>query len=443
MRKFLFHPSLRIIFSMAVLFVSCGKKEQIKSGKDVYRQEEIKPSDLEELLKKEQIVCEAGQVCPNYISKVAIYDGSRVSYCTGFLVNNSTVATAASCLPHFLRGIGQDCSRDVHFFFPATLNRPQERMNCSKVLQVSNLETRDPILWRDDLVFFELERPTLFRRSLPFNRDGLINQRSYAFWGIEQDDQQVAFIRRQDCEAIQKSYINPLASKETSPNMLFAGCALKRGNVGSPIIDSRGRVKAVVSQPIDQRIRTYLEGTGLLTVPLKQMFHATNFSCAPTVYDTDVSDERECLKDLNYATLDRLREEILMPADLFLSLKRKVEEKITNVSKFIDFGVRLIPQGDNQLIEIFPKCFKNISNWINDLNTSRNSHVFQVSLPDSSFKRVMNEFGRIEAAVATSEERSFFVQFSPKNIKANRQSTVFMWNDSSSRTFQNITDVCQ
>lgn len=431
-----------IMLGISVLTIGCGKKAK-DSHTDTPSRPELEPSELDLLLARQEVACDGNQACPNYLSKIAVVHGNKLKFCTGFLVNETTVATSASCLPNLLRLTGQDCSHDVFFFFPKTSNRPAERVGCTKVLQVSQLDGTDPVLWRDDVSFLEIDKSLSNRRQAAITREGVTNNKEFQVWFMDQIDDYTAMIRRETIEAAHNTYINPLASNVSSPNMIFNNCTLKNGNTGAPIIDSKGRVRAVVSQSMDPKLRTYLESTGLLPQPLRETFHATNFACAPTVDDNDLLDEKECTKDLTYNKVDRLRADMLSNNTLFSDLRKKLEATLETASRYIKYGVKLVPKGDFQEAEFYPKCFKPLDGWLSSLNNTRNNFVYEQALPNRTLRRAMDVYGRVYGTMTESPDQKFFVQFSLKSLRGAKQSMLYMWNNEINRTFPSLTENCE
>ena len=436
--------SYSLLSVLLTTVIACGKKEgQKNSGTSLDFSTPPMTSDVELLLQKQELVCEQGKFCPNYIAKVAVVHGSEVRICTGFLADSNIIATSTSCLTNILRLSNQDCSQDVFFYLPNSFNRSTFRVGCKKVLQVSQLSSNDPSLWRDDVSFLELQNPILFRRALPFSRDGFEDRTVYTSWAIEQVDKHTAFIRKLDCEAVHKSYVNPLASNISSPNMMFAGCDLKPGHNGAPIVDGRGRVRGMVSQQMNPKLRGYIESTGLLSEPLKPLFHATNFACAPLLYNTDVLNERECTKELNYQNIDSLRANMLNMEGVFEALKTSLEERLSQKNQYFNVGVKLSAVGDAEITQYYPKCFKNVSSWISNLNIARSVFSFPTYLPKISFQKVMNGLGHIEAKEVENGEKKHYMQFSPKSLNNYGYSRVFLWNnDDINQTFDGISEAC-
>lgn len=439
---------LKALFAMllgaCLLVVGCGKKAKENGTPDRSTPPAQTDQQREEYLQKQDVNCEANQACPNYISKIVIFNGDQKKFCTGFLTDENTVATSASCLPSILRQNGLDCSKDIYFFFPRTSNRPAERANCSRVTLISEIDGQDPILWRDDVAFLQIAKPIYYRRQAAIIRDGVVNNKQFVSWMVDQQDDFSAIIKKSTCESIHNNYVNPLVLNESSPNMLFADCEITNGGAGAPILDNRGKVRAMISTPMDKKLREYLESTGLLTASLKQMFHATNFACAPTPEDNDMLDEKECLKDLTYLKVDRLRSEMLNTNMLFGDLRKKLEESLEKVSKYVRFGVKIIPKGDIQETQIYPKCFKPLKDWLEDM-PSKNNYVDEVSLPVKSFRRTMDAYGRIQGMTLEKPEAKNLVQFSLKNLRSDsKKSSVLMWlaGEEGYDTFPNLSDTC-
>ncbi len=422
---------------ICLALLSCGKKESISKPPLLPYTPPVE-AETEAYLKKQVITCEDNQTCPNYIAKVVVTDGpGKFKTCTGFLINPDVLVTSTSCLPEYLRLADLNCSKDVFFLFyrPGTTG---ERIGCSKVLQVSDLTSDNPVLWRDDVAFLEINKSLNNRRSQTLSREGMTNNMDLYFWGIEQaSDDRTGFIRQVDCNSIHSNYINPLVTNEYSPNMLIEGCAFKNGFSGAPLIDSKRRVRGMISQGMDPELRAKIISSNLLLRPLKEILHATNFACAPIIYDTDTgANERECSKDLSELLVERARSEMLNPANLFTGLKNKLESGIDVTNKFIRYSVKLIPKngGDLQETEITPKCFKDIKQMGNG-----SSQDVYFSMPKVSFRRAMDAHGRILGAELDNGTQATGYNFSPKRLRNSGVSDIFLYiNNSYVTTYFNI-----
>lgn len=444
MMKSLFLTTTWIVLGLSVFASGCGK--EAKSSKS--KPDRVTPpiqNRLLELIKRQEVACDPNQACPNYLAKVVVIDDNKLKFCTGFLVKADVVATSTSCIPSFLRRNGQDCSKDIYFNFPRTSNRDPEQVGCKSVLQVSQLEGTDPVLWRDDIAFLKINKQLTYRKQASIVREGLFNNKIYTAWFVDQVDDRTAFIRREYCDALHETYVNPLVKTESSPNMVLGSCVFKTGNSGAPIIDNRGKVRAMVSTGMSSKVRDYLASTGILLKPLKPMLHGTNFACAPTVFDSDMLDQEECLKDLNYKEVDGLRNFMLSSNEVFAEMKKKLEESLESKSPYYKFGVELLNKGDTYEAFITPKCFKPISGWLLSLSSYRNAFVTTVKLPGKSFKRGLDANGRSQGLIIDGPDTKLAIQMSLKSVRSSKKSHIITWNaetDGDRRDYANMTESC-
>lgn len=433
--------SLLIAMALLSAVVGCGKKAESDKPALMVDTRPLE-SDLQKFLEKQQVVCEAGQVCPTYLSKIVVINGSQVKYCTGFLVKSDVVATSSSCLTNFLRLDNQDCSKDIFFFFGRSFNRMPQKVGCSKVIQASSLVDKDPVLWRNDVAFLQMSESLDYKRSLQISRDGLQAAKIFTLWGIEQVDDTTGFIRRDECEAVFNSYINPIATDESSPSATVAGCNYKNGFTGAPLIDGRGKLRGTVSQGIDQKLKEDLQNSDLLVRPLKDFLHVTNYACAPTIFNEDTLNEAECHKNIDSTIVDNIRYQMFSPDVLFGEMKSKVEAAVAGISPYINFEVSVSGSGNLRTVDIYPKCFKKISSWLWTFNRSQNNKVFENWLPQKSFKRIMDSYGKIQGLEVNKSDKRFYFQMSLKALRNSSSSHVYMWDDSEnpSRVFENLVD---
>ncbi len=421
-------------------FISCGKKSKEDSPK-------LEPStppvitELDEYMSKQDVGCEVGVFCPEYIVKIVVVEGTKKRVCTGFLTDSETVATSTSCLPSLMRLENQTCSRDIFFFLPKTFNSTSiERRGCSRVLKVSQLETDNPTLWKDDLAFLSLDQP-VNRRSLFPTRDGMSNKSNLTMWSVDKMDEHFALIRRDTCEVVHNSYFNPLAINEYSSGMTVAGCKFKTGNSGSPLIDDQGLVRGVVTTTADQRLTDYVNASGLLTAPLKPIQNATNFSCAPTIYNSDVASETECSKTPSYRSQDESRAQMLSFSTIFAPTLQSIKAQVEASTKFIRFSIKTTSKNeDQQIVSITPKCFKDVPSWIDTVSGSK--YIFSLSLPNKTLKKTMDAYGRIRGQEIAVADEVFKFQFSPNFLRARKYANLYQWNITTDLTFENFS-ICE
>lgn len=405
------------------LSLSCGKDH--KSSPESVISPVVPESELDNFLSKQEVLCAEGASCPNFIAKIVIVNDGQVKFCTGTLINESTVLTSASCIPESLRSVDRDCSKSIHLFFNKG-TRPPERVLCSNMTQVSSLAGSDPALWRDDLAFIKLQRPLYSRSRKAISREGLDDGKKLTHITIEQDGLYSGMIRRNDCEAVHNTFLNPLASDYSSPNGIFFGCKMSEGFSGAPLLDNKGRIRAVSSLPLSQKLINDLTASGLMLKPLRPILHVTNMACAPTPNNTEVLDERECSKELEVSVIDRKRGEMLMPENAFAEIISTIQDNADLSNKYLKFSVYLT-QIDNEFkVDILPKCFKNTNSWIGEIS-SKKYFTFQSTLEQKTLKKGIDAFGRVQGQETAASRQAFNLQFFPKTLKASQKTDVYMW----------------
>lgn len=446
--------TLALVLALSLLAICCGKKS--KESSSAARDEVINPpviADLGAFLEKQEVICNEGDVCPGYLAKIVVVDKDKVKFCTGFLTDNDVVTTSSSCLSEFLRLPSQDCSKDVYLYFPKTANYKAERVGCKSIKLVSKIEKLDinnkeeSLLWRDDVAQLEIEPLQKRRTKLAVDQDGFASSKTYQVIAIEQVDEHVAVVRKNECQAMHETYINPLVSNEFSPSMTFVGCTYKKGFTGAPILSkSNGGVRGIVSQPMNEFLRTYIQKEGWLEEgkALKDIFHATNLACAPILHDNDVRDQQECGKTMSIRVVEDARTHMLNRTDLFVDLKKSLEMSLEGISQYIRFKVTTISQNSDEMsVDITPRCFKDVESWIFPIR-NENHLTFDIDLPFKKFRKAMNPNGRIVGVEFKAQKTNYRFQFFPKILYKKKASTVYMWNNNanSNRNFPNLSERC-
>jgi hypothetical protein len=288
------------------------------------------------------------------------------------------------------------------------------------------------LTWRDDVAFIEIDKKLYTRRQLAITREGMSDSRDLEQVSIEQVDQYKAVIRRQDCSVVFKSFINPLANDISSPNAVVSGCDFKTGTAGAPLLDGKGRVRGLVSQGMSADLRNYVMNSGLGNgQQLKSISHATNFACAPTIFDNYQLNQDECMKSLTVAEVDRERNILLDPERLF-ALNMKDVKKEISPNDFIEFGIRLVPTEKDFTSETYPICFKNISSWIKKIR-NYNEYLVNISTRKVLFKKLLNPDGKVVPFQTPGDKVNLKVYFSPKGLSNTNKSYVTLV-DSQGRT---------
>ncbi len=428
---------LKILCALFVfgLFLSCGKKE-ISDKEEILTPRII--HEREEFLSQQTVGCEPGTYCPDYVAKIVVFDKGSPRFCTGTLVGRSKLLTSASCLPNYLRSTDVDCSKDVHIFFGRG-NRPVERVDCKSILQISELDGNVAEYWRDDVAILELSKNLWTREFKDISRKGFRDGDKVRFYGVEQSGDFTGVIRKEECESVLNSYLYPLSSDESSPNILLAGCVRKSGYRGASILDGFPRIRGILSD--NSSLRAGLENSTLLIKPLKDFVNVSNFACAPFMDETSSLSEQECVKTLDYSAVAGGRSHLLSDEVRYGDLLTELERVANSLSKYYKILISLDQSADRQIINYRPVCFKNMSSWLKSVKGD--GEVLEApKFSGRTLRKGVDSYGRALTQEMEGKEEKYYLTFSGKRLFKEALSDVFISTDSTPTRRLNSIKAC-
>lgn len=194
-----------------------------------------------ETAKAFQVECEDRANCSSSVAGLAMTGGS---VCTGFLIDKDVLVTNFHCLPEGLKKVGSSCEGQIHFLFPATQDHQAEEADCDKILSLSSSDGDEPL--RMDYAVLKLksrvERPPLY-----VNDSGIRDGEDLTIYKIDPVPGRGGVLKRVTCPAIQNTIINPYFDGDLAGVVSLVPCSIIKGNSGSPMVDSSGSVKGVIS----------------------------------------------------------------------------------------------------------------------------------------------------------------------------------------------------
>lgn len=435
-------PLLALIVALASV-TACGKKSETKLPNIANPDIDPITGEIEERLQKQSVVCDNGISCPGSLAKIVVVDRNNFRYCTGFLVNSITMATSASCLSEGLR-VSTDpnrCEKDVHIFFPRSGFNASRRVKCKQILYKSTLQGKEPVLWRNDLVYFELAEP-VYRRSVKLSRKGLQDNEQVTLWKVDADNDQVGVIRKQDCEVSLKSYVNPLSDSPFSPSITIVGCEFNKGNSGALVLGENGNSwKGVLSQPLSADLVRFLSNSGRLVEPLLPLVHISNSACLPSLLEADVPVEQDCFKDLDLSQIDRRRAEMLSTEVPYEVTRKEIQDEVNLIRPYFDWQADLVKDEvqSSFKIALIPKCMRPMSGWIDNVGRGTRRVTYSMTVPDWKLILGFDRGVRLVSLLNTETTQRIFVQFSPRAAWSQKEVDISVWRESTvGRTFRNI-----
>jgi len=230
----------------------------------------------EDLAAQHSIKCKgSSQSCPEGLAKLVVTDNSGEWKCTGFLVSDKILVTNRHCLPDSLVSAeAQDCSKSIRFFFAATRNMGSETLECNKVLSFSSPPNSTNVATLD-YAFLELAKPSK-RKAFTISHAGVRSGEKITFWRI--DGLVESTIQKDECDTVYQSLLFPFTNASHSPVATFEHCAAEHGHSGSPLLNTKGEVVAILEGMNNEKnVRFFEEKFGAKKI--KNIIKASNFSC--------------------------------------------------------------------------------------------------------------------------------------------------------------------
>lgn len=439
------HGLILLAATILTLAVSmgCGKKAKILDNRPTAAIDPIS-GKLEAELRLQSVICEAGLSCPGGMAKIAIIDNNKLKFCTGFLVNSVTLATASSCLTQTLR-ISEDdnrCQKDLHVFFPRSGFSQAIRVGCQKLLYASQVPGTDPVLWRQDVAYIELSEP-VYRRSVRLNRQGMKDGEKLTLWKIDADNNQLGVIRKDECEVIQNSYVNPLFDTDTNPTALLSGCSFKEGNAGSMILGDRQDWRGVVSKPLSAALERVVRRNEI--EPLKPVLHVANGACLQSVLESDAPTARACFRDLDNDEIDARRSDMLTNLTPYQVNREAIEVEVNKIRPYFNWRADLIedPTDGGYNVQLTPVCMRPINDWIDLVGRGTRRFVYSKLVPRWKLTLGFDRGARLISKTDTSETQKIFVQFYPRTVWNNKKTDMFVWREGNPASSFDDISVCE
>lgn len=375
MKRFL-PLSLLALLALCLGLAACGRKQE--SNDPAPLKESTTPNLNEErtqaLMSQTKVTCRDMKQCPSSVGLLVTANQDSVGMCTAFLLADNLVLTSADCLPRSIRKAGSSCEKLARVSFPDNGAYQKDSAKCTKVMAVSQQE-RAKDVQALNYAILKLDH-NVERERLEISSEGVEDNQilqNFKLDPIEGDAPQ-AELSFQECRAVQKSLALPQFNEPLFPVISFADCKISYGNSGSPLLDSKGRVRAMAHFG---RVSSLNE---IITTLLRQnsepanIYFGSNFSCIPNPIATQQQNFPEkCGTVITASELEKARDKLLSDTE---KNAKEIFQKQLNAE--VEPGIKAFRwkavslAGSSTDIFQVPECYLNPSkdSWIKKYDLS-------------------------------------------------------------------------
>jgi hypothetical protein len=430
---------LLLLSSMA--FLSCGKNLKVVDNPDGPNIDPLDPggraSELREIVKKQEVVCEENQPCNESIAKIIFFDKSsrKPKFCTGFLTSDRTIVTSAKCLPKHLRIPLANCSDDIYFIFPKIGDHEMEIVRCDKVISSTYVDddNQDPALLGSDAAYLLLGS-RINRNAFRISYSGLDAKWSYSIWKVDHSVENISVIRKETCSPVFNSYANPFSVSRYSPNIVLSGCEHSAENTGAPVVDNYGRVRGILSNKLSGKTLRYLEDYTVdatnRQIEVSNLTYVSNMACAISPgKELSFKPHEDCYVQLDQRKLEIKRRHYLNQSEIHKrGFEKTVEQFKKNRAayKYVNWDINFIRGSFGKWItEISPLCFNNYSSWSKKLKKKK-TYNYYFDYAFAEFQLRLDEELVAYSVKSNEYSNETKIHFQPRNIRDNNRSYLYV-----------------
>ena len=238
--------------------LACGQKGMFTKGVRPVQIDPIRDSDPAARLVRARTAAASGELrcafeeeCHPSVALVSIVTSQGLARCSGVLIAEDEVLTNDHCVSQSLsvsaaptRLTDLPCKDEIYVHFAATGGLPATRAACATIRTRSGEDGVSSV----DYAVLKLDRKIPGRTPVSRAASGFSDAESASIFRVQMDGDG-SYGGTQSllkCEASHSTFLYPQLSNADLPLMTFGDCNIQLGNSGSPVLNARGELAAVL-----------------------------------------------------------------------------------------------------------------------------------------------------------------------------------------------------
>jgi hypothetical protein len=259
--------------------------------------------DLEKIrgaAKSGELKCPFKDECEPTLAMISVVSPDGLDRCSGVLISEDEILTNDHCVNKgvFMKGHQDEkeaipCADNLFVHFSEVDALPAQHAGCSQI----KLRSRESGLQSLDYAIITLDQKIMGRKPLERATGALENHEQARIYRVQMDGEKTG---RYDgsqgllpCQVSYRTFLYPGVDSPSSPLMTFGDCAIQAGNSGSPVLNSQGKLAAIIQGYLSLKEETQLHKQvqeALLDDSFGQVGVGTQLRCIESGLESRVSE---------------------------------------------------------------------------------------------------------------------------------------------------------
>lgn len=411
------------LITLSSLMVGCTKSQESKSKtetKVIYenKQEYTKMFSMpeaQEAAKNAKLKCEADRTCSEQVGMLTyafpFENGAAVGRCTFFVVSEDIILTNRHCIPQYFIDDTKNITNKMFAIFSILEKQKNVAIEIKEIISLSTelySINKYNSVFSMDYAFLRLNKK-ISAKPLELSRKGLPSELPLYVISINPIKLEGAIggeMVLRLCSVIYNTIAIPSFNNEFRPVSSFTDCDIVSGNSGSPAIDEKGKVRAIINgTSTNSSVHHLAFGNNMACVHVPKELNLTN----------ELNSECEILPDSEAARKEWMEYPVMSGSrinDFFSKFNVYIEYNGNNINPKFKWQTSFI-KSESELekflnekifndekrtmfLSMKPECVNKENNILFKIFKSNKLKTFNFKIPIWSLKVFKNDFSQNE-----------------------------------------------